>query len=286
MGLEETHECGACHHRSSPRTPDGSLWQCPICGHTNFIQEPSEPRHEVQDIPTLTLSQNEKSHPDDVATKALSHGDLGDMLFGLEEPSEDKLPVVETREDTQELPKWAVDTGVISEYGLRAPAGFGLRSATILVLCLLLLGGGLSRDLFGFDYRALMGEPLVVTPSPRVEELLSLFHLDIDVTRFENLHAGSLWVGKVELSYQGEHPISPLLLRLVGELPDGREWSMNLYPNWDLTHEDLRQRPIHELLPPRERLGLSPGQTLTWGGFTLPTVGEPAAIRLEVDFYD
>ena len=286
MGLEETHECGACHHRSSPRTPDGSLWQCPICGHTNFIQEPSEPRHEAQDIPTLTLSQNEESHPDDVATKALSHGDLGDMLFGLEEPSEDKLPVVEARENTQELPKWAVDTGVISEYGLRAPAGFGLRSATMLVLCLLLLGGGLSRDLFGFDSRALMGEPLVVTPSPRVEELLSLFHLDIDVTRFENLHAGSLWVGQVELSYQGEHPISPLLLRLVGELPDGREWSMNLYPNWDLTNEVLRQRPIHELLPPRERLGLSAGQTLTWGGFTLPTVGEPAAIRLEVDFYD
>ena len=39
------------------------------------------------------------------------------MLFGLEEPSEEKLPVVEPR-DTQELPKWAVDTGMISEYGL------------------------------------------------------------------------------------------------------------------------------------------------------------------------
>ena len=56
-------------------------------------------------------------HPDNVATKALSHGELGDMLFGLEEPSEEKLPAVEPR-DTQELPKWAVDTGMISEYGL------------------------------------------------------------------------------------------------------------------------------------------------------------------------
>jgi len=286
LGLEETHECGACHHRSSPRTPDGSLWQCPICGHTNFIQEPTEVRHDVQDIPTLTLSRNEGSQIDNVATKALSHGELGDMLFGLEEPSEEKLPAVEPREDTQELPKWAVDTGAVSEYGLRAPAGFGLRSAAVLVLCLALIGGGLSRDLFGFDYRALMGEPLVVTPSPRVEELLSLFSLGIDVTRFESLHAGSLWVGQVELSYQGEHPVSPLLLRLIGELPDGREWSMDLYPNWDLTKEGLRQRPIHELLPPRERLGLSPGQTLTWSGFTLPTVGEPTSIRLEVDFYD
>ena len=249
------------------------------------MQEPSEPRHEVQDIPTQTLARNEEAHPDEVATKALSHGDLGTMLFGLEEPSEEKIPVVEPR-DTQELPKWAVDTGVISEYGLRAPAGFGLRTFVVLLLCLTLLGGGVSRDFFGFDYRALLGEPLVVTPSPRVEQILSLFHLDINVTRFENVHAGSLWVGEVELSYHGEHPVSPLILRLVGELPDGREWSMNLYPNWDLTNVGLRQRPIHELLPPRERVGLSPGQTLSWGGFTLPTVGEPTSIRLEVDFDD
>ena len=92
MGVEETHECGACHHRSSPRTPDGSLWQCPICGHTNFIREPGEHPNEVQAIPTQTLAADDEGHPDHVATKALSHGELGNMLFGLEEPSEEKLP--------------------------------------------------------------------------------------------------------------------------------------------------------------------------------------------------
>ena len=285
MGVEETHECGACHHRSSPRTPDGSLWQCPICGHTNFIREPGDHLNEVQAIPTQTLGSDDDPHPDNVATKALSHGELGDMLFGLEEPSEEKLPAVEPR-DTQELPKWAVDTGMISEYGLRAPAGFGLRSASMVVLCVAFLSVGISRDFFGFDYRALLGEPLVVTPSSRVEQILPLFNLDIDVTRFENIHAGSLWVGEVELSYTGEHPVSPLMMRLVGELPDGREWSMPLYPNWDLNEGALRQRPIHELLPPRERFGLNPGQTLIWSGFTLPTIGEPSGIRLEVDFDD
>ena len=91
----------------------------------------SDHPNEVQAIPTRTLGSDDEPHPDNVATKALSHGELGDMLFGLEEPSEEKLPAVEPR-DTQELPKWAVDTGMISEYGLRAPAGFGLRSAVWL----------------------------------------------------------------------------------------------------------------------------------------------------------
>ena len=76
------------------------------------------------------------------------------------------------------------------------------------------------------------------------------------------------------------------MMRLVGELPDGREWSMTLYPNWDLNERGLRERPIHELLPPRERSGLNQGQTLIWSGFTLPTIGEPSGIRLEVDFDD
>lgn len=249
------------------------------------MKEPSEPRQEAQVVPTQSLEEGDEGHPDNVATRALSHGDLGNMLFGLEDPSEEMLPPVEPR-DTQELPKWAVDTGVVSEYGLRAPASFGLRSAGLSIVCLALLSVGLSRDLLGFDYRALVGQPLIVTPSPRVEQLLSLFQLEIDITRFENVHAGSLWVGQVELTYHGEHPVSPLILRLIGDLPDGREWSMNLYPNWVLTNTDLRNRTIHELLPPQERVSLSPGQTLSWSGFTLPTVGEPTSIRLEVDFDD
>ena len=233
----------------------------------------------------MTLPEPESAATDSSATRVMSHGDLGTMLFGLEEPSEDKVPVVQPT-DTQELPKWAVDTGMTSEYGLRGPASFGIRSLLVLLISIMVVGVGFSRDLLGFGYSALVGRPLVTTPSDRMEQMLPLFHLEIDVTRFENVYVGSLWVGKVEFSYNGEHPVAPILLRLVGELPDGREWSMPLYPNWTVSNEDLRERPIHELLPPDESLGLSPGQSVTWFGLTPPTTEAPTSMRLEVDFDD
>ena len=233
----------------------------------------------------MTLPEPESTATDSSATRVMSHGDLGTMLFGLEEPSEDKVPVVQPT-DTQELPKWAVDTGMTSEYGLRGPASFGIRSLLVLLISFMVVGVGFSRDLLGFGYSALVGRPLVTTPSDRMEQMLPLFHLEIDVTRFENVYVGSLWVGKVEFSYNGEHPVAPILLRLVGELPDGREWSMPLYPNWTVSNEDLRERPIHELLPPDESLGLSSGQSVTWFGLTPPTTEAPTSMRLEVDFDD
>ena len=76
------------------------------------------------------------------------------------------------------------------------------------------------------------------------------------------------------------------MMRLVGELPDGREWSMPLYPNWDLNDSALRRRPIPPNSDLPERFGLNQGQTLIWSGFTLPAIGEPSGIRLEVDFDD